>query len=123
MLAIRTILHPTDLSAGSAAAFRLACSLARDYGARLVVVTAYPPPLTGAEVVDRTRPDGIADDLLARGARSRGGTGPGLVHPAPDPGGVRCLIPPRRGHRGVIARQRTPGPAGPSRANPSGGRR
>ena len=31
MLAIRTILHPTDFSEQSDYAFRLACSLARDY--------------------------------------------------------------------------------------------
>jgi nucleotide-binding universal stress UspA family protein len=59
MLPIRTILHSTDFSDSSAYAFRLACSLARDYGARLVVlhvaeqpvvvpidgVAALPPPL------------------------------------------------------------------------------
>lgn len=38
MLAIRTILHPTDFSAYSDYAFRLACALARDYGARLVLL-------------------------------------------------------------------------------------
>jgi nucleotide-binding universal stress UspA family protein/pimeloyl-ACP methyl ester carboxylesterase len=66
MLPIRTVLHPTDLSEEATLAFRLACALARDYGARLILLTAYPPPLTGAEAVDRTRPDGIADDLLAQ---------------------------------------------------------
>jgi nucleotide-binding universal stress UspA family protein len=45
MLAIKTILHPTDFSEGSALAFRLACSLARDYGARLIVLHAAPPPV------------------------------------------------------------------------------
>jgi len=63
MLAIRTILHATDLSERSDYAFRLACSLARDYGARLVVLhvlerpvliytgvmTAPPPPPPSAE--------------------------------------------------------------------------
>jgi nucleotide-binding universal stress UspA family protein len=38
MLAIGTILHPTDFSDASGAAFRLACSLARDHDARLVVL-------------------------------------------------------------------------------------
>ena len=42
MLGIKTILHPTDFSERSALAFRLACSLARDYGARLVVVHIVP---------------------------------------------------------------------------------
>jgi nucleotide-binding universal stress UspA family protein len=41
---IRTILHPTDFSECSRDAFQLACSLARDYGARLIVlhVTTVP---------------------------------------------------------------------------------
>jgi nucleotide-binding universal stress UspA family protein len=34
----RTILHPTDFSPGSAAAFAYACDLARDSGTRLVVL-------------------------------------------------------------------------------------
>ena len=38
MLAIRTILHPTDFSERSQDAFGLACALARDYGARLIVL-------------------------------------------------------------------------------------
>ena len=38
MLPIHTILHPTDFSDCSDSAFRLACALARDYGARLVVL-------------------------------------------------------------------------------------
>ncbi len=44
MLAIRTVLHPTDFSERSEFAFRLACSLARDYGARLVVLHVAEPP-------------------------------------------------------------------------------
>jgi nucleotide-binding universal stress UspA family protein len=38
MLTIRTILHPTDFSERSGYAFGLACSLARDLGARLIVL-------------------------------------------------------------------------------------
>jgi nucleotide-binding universal stress UspA family protein len=38
MLPIRTILHPTDFSDYSRAAFELACALARDYGAELIVL-------------------------------------------------------------------------------------
>jgi nucleotide-binding universal stress UspA family protein len=45
MLPIRTILHPTDFSERSRHAFRLACSLARDYGAHLVVLHVVPTPL------------------------------------------------------------------------------
>jgi nucleotide-binding universal stress UspA family protein len=43
MLPIRTILHPTDFSEYSDYAFRLACALARDYGARLVVLHVTTP--------------------------------------------------------------------------------
>ncbi len=63
MLPIRTVLHPTDFSEHSDAAFRLACSLTRDYRARLIVLhvlerpllvyggvmTAPPPPPPSAE--------------------------------------------------------------------------
>jgi nucleotide-binding universal stress UspA family protein len=44
MSAIRTILHPTDFSERSESAFRLACALARDHGARLLVLHVVPPP-------------------------------------------------------------------------------
>jgi nucleotide-binding universal stress UspA family protein len=43
MFHIRTILHPTDFSDYSDGAFRLACSLARDHGARLVVAHIAEP--------------------------------------------------------------------------------
>lgn len=43
MLPINTILHPTDFSAHSANAFHLACSLARDHGARLIVLHVRQP--------------------------------------------------------------------------------
>jgi nucleotide-binding universal stress UspA family protein/dienelactone hydrolase len=66
VFSIRTILHPTDLSEPSAGAFRLACALARQYEARLILLTVFPPPITGAEEVDRTRPDSVADDLLSK---------------------------------------------------------
>ena len=44
MAPIHTILHPTDFSGQSAYALRLACSLARDYDARLVVLHVVEPP-------------------------------------------------------------------------------
>src|SRR5262249_37737242 len=43
MLPIRKILHPTDFSEHSEPAFRLACSLARDYGAPVVVLHVTSP--------------------------------------------------------------------------------
>src|SRR5262245_28249936 len=45
MLPIYTILHPTDFSPRSECAFQLACALARDYGARLVLLHVRPLPL------------------------------------------------------------------------------
>jgi nucleotide-binding universal stress UspA family protein len=45
MLTIRAILVAADFSACSEDAFRLACALARDYRARLIVLhVATPPP-------------------------------------------------------------------------------
>jgi nucleotide-binding universal stress UspA family protein len=45
MLPAKTILHPTDFSPPSECAFRLASSLARDYGARLIVLHVMGQPL------------------------------------------------------------------------------
>lgn len=44
MFAVETILHPTDFSAPAQYAFRLACSLARDCAARLIVLHIAPSP-------------------------------------------------------------------------------
>jgi nucleotide-binding universal stress UspA family protein len=44
MIAVNTILHPTDFSERSQHAFWLACSLARDYGARLIVLHVVAAP-------------------------------------------------------------------------------
>ncbi|MGF1583200.1 MAG: universal stress protein [Gemmataceae bacterium] len=44
MLPIKSILHPTDFSQQSEAAFALACSLAKDYDAELIVIHVAPPP-------------------------------------------------------------------------------
>ena len=44
MFPISNILHPTDFSSYSEHAFELACALARDYGARLVVFHVVAPP-------------------------------------------------------------------------------
>lgn len=58
MLPIRKILHPTDFSDPSRAAFELACSLARDYSAELLVAHVVPPSQVFA-------PNGIAMPLPA----------------------------------------------------------
>lgn len=52
MLPIKTILHPTDFSAESESAFRLACDLASDYGASLVIMhVVSAPALPGDGVI------------------------------------------------------------------------
>jgi nucleotide-binding universal stress UspA family protein len=53
MLPIRTVLHPTDFSDSAKPAFELACALARDYRATLVLIHVIPPTRVFA-------PDGIA---------------------------------------------------------------
>src|SRR5437763_14229676 len=45
MLVIHTILHPTDFSDRSDYALRLACALARDYGAHLILLHVAPLPV------------------------------------------------------------------------------
>jgi nucleotide-binding universal stress UspA family protein len=45
MLPIRTILHATDFSENSAFAFRVAASLARDHGARLLLLHVVEEPV------------------------------------------------------------------------------
>jgi nucleotide-binding universal stress UspA family protein len=45
MLPIRTILHPTDFSPQSGPAFQVACALARDYTARLVLLHVKLPEI------------------------------------------------------------------------------
>jgi len=46
MLPVHTILFATDFSENARQAFILACALARDCGARLVVLHVTPPPLS-----------------------------------------------------------------------------
>lgn len=45
MLPIRTILHPTDFSSRSQNAYWVSCALARDHGARIILVHVAPPPI------------------------------------------------------------------------------
>jgi len=63
MTTINTILHPTDFSEPAAEAFKLACSLARDHRARLLLLHVIPPPLTHGEVLARAAPDSYRDQL------------------------------------------------------------
>jgi nucleotide-binding universal stress UspA family protein len=57
MLPVLTILFPTDFSENAQQAFPLACSLARDCGARIVVLYVVPPPLGHDQVLIRTKPE------------------------------------------------------------------
>jgi nucleotide-binding universal stress UspA family protein len=50
MAAICTILHPTDFSDSARTALRLAQRLARDHGARLIVLHVAAPPVTYGEM-------------------------------------------------------------------------
>jgi nucleotide-binding universal stress UspA family protein len=45
MLNIRVLLHPTDFTELSDQAMRMACALARDYNARLIILHVIPPPV------------------------------------------------------------------------------
>jgi len=67
MLPIRKILHPTDYSDLSRPAFEFACSLARDFGAELVICHVSPPPIAavdGGMVIEI--PTGEAEGMFAR---------------------------------------------------------
>jgi nucleotide-binding universal stress UspA family protein len=63
MLGIRTILHPTDFSPLARRAFEVACSLAQDYKARLVLLHVHEPPVPMGELVPTETPD-VRDYLL-----------------------------------------------------------
>jgi nucleotide-binding universal stress UspA family protein len=57
MLPIHTVVFATDLSENAQQAFPLACSLARDCGARIVVLYVMPPPLGHEELEARRHPE------------------------------------------------------------------
>jgi nucleotide-binding universal stress UspA family protein len=65
MLPVQTILHPTDFSERSGYAFQLACSLARDRGARLVVLHVMPVPLAQEKRLYREEMEGELNRLGA----------------------------------------------------------
>jgi len=63
-LLIRTIVHPSDFSTRSNSAFSLACALAHDYGARLILLHVKPPRMAGGEVQALiTRPEEVEREL------------------------------------------------------------
>ena len=67
MLMIRKILFPTDYSEPSGSAFEMACSLARDFGAELIICHVSPPPIAAVAngmIVDI--PTGEAEQMAAK---------------------------------------------------------
>jgi nucleotide-binding universal stress UspA family protein len=81
MFGIHTILHPTDFSEHSELAFRTACSLARDYGARLLVlhVAQAPVPLYMEGAVP-PRTDELLDELRTQLLRLQPCDGTTVIH-------------------------------------------
>jgi nucleotide-binding universal stress UspA family protein len=81
MTPIRTILCPLDVAEPCEPAFHLACALARDQGARVVVLHVYPPPCCHGDVVAQRPPDSGRDTLehLLRRYRAAGLSG-GVQH-------------------------------------------
>ncbi len=67
MLAIGTILHPTDFSKSAEQAFQFACALARDYNARLIVLHVARRPIV-APVMGVVPPEPVVyeEELTAR---------------------------------------------------------
>jgi nucleotide-binding universal stress UspA family protein len=64
MLPLRTVLHPTDFSEQSGFAFRLACSLARDYDACVIVLHVAATPVVAApDGMIPMEPEGYQDEL------------------------------------------------------------
>jgi nucleotide-binding universal stress UspA family protein len=56
MFAIHSILHPTDFSPLARHAFEVACALALDYKARLVLLHVHEPPIPVGELVPSEDP-------------------------------------------------------------------
>jgi len=69
MAAIRTILHPTDLSEFAKPALRLAQRLARDHGARLFVLNVVLPPVLAGEAGIVVAIPEVESDLIAEHRR------------------------------------------------------
>jgi nucleotide-binding universal stress UspA family protein len=104
MLPAHTILFPTDLSELAAPAFELACALARDEGARLVVLYVVPPPSTHGEVVARRQPDGFYEGLWRQLRELHAPEGDVRVEPRLEEGDAveEILRVAREVHAGII---------------------
>jgi len=85
MLPFKTILHPTDFSEPSDAAFRVACGLASDHNARVVVLHVIPPPQSHGEVIARRQDEGYHKEMWRMLERVRPeGTRPPVEHRLED---------------------------------------
>jgi nucleotide-binding universal stress UspA family protein len=78
MLPIQTILHPTDLSERSKCAFRLACSLARDYDARIIVLHVAEPPAASSAQGVLVPQSAVSQDALREMLRQQQPTHPNI---------------------------------------------
>jgi nucleotide-binding universal stress UspA family protein len=81
MMPVHTILHPTDFSEQSRCAFQLACSLARDCGAHLIVVHVMQPMAVffGDGLVP-PHPDGYEEEIGSNLNRQHRAVGLPVVH-------------------------------------------
>src|SRR5262245_23503684 len=66
MLPIRRVLHPTDFSERSQAAFRLACGVARDHNAPLLVLHVIPPAVVYGEGIVAVPTPGYTEEMRAK---------------------------------------------------------
>jgi len=57
MLPVHTVLFPTDFSEPSVSVFPIACALARDCGARLIVLYVALAPVGNEELEARRQPE------------------------------------------------------------------
>jgi nucleotide-binding universal stress UspA family protein len=73
MLAIRKILYATDFSDNSEPAFVLACSLARDYGARVLALHVHTPFVAYGEGMLAAPPPDFSEELRGRLQKVRSG--------------------------------------------------
>lgn len=63
MTPVSTILHPTDFSKNSDDAFRLACALARDYGAKLILLHVRPRIVPGGVMTSPAESQELEEEM------------------------------------------------------------
>lgn len=67
MLPVHTIVHATDFSPNSKYVFRMACAVARDYGARVIVLHVMTPPIAVyGEGMLPIQPENIQAEMVER---------------------------------------------------------